>query len=75
MDIDQAFLHLLKYGIYVEMVRGISEQHRKEQARLNRRDENKHKTKYLQKIDYEGNRYNTKIPDFSEGINGDLGRC
>jgi len=61
-----------KYGTMLNG-RGISEQHKKEQARLNRRDENKHKTKYLQKIDYEGNRYNTKIPDFSDGINGDLG--
>ena len=61
-----------KYGTMLNG-RGISEQYKKEQARLNRLDENKHRTKYLQKIDYEGNRYNTRIPDFSEGINGDLG--
>lgn len=52
---------------------GINAQHQKDQARLNRIDANKHRTKYLQKIDYEGNRYNTKIPDFSDGRNGDLG--
>ena len=61
-----------KYGSMLNAI-GIEAQHQKDQARLNRIDANKHRTKYLQKIDYEGNRYNTKIPDFSDGRNGDLG--
>jgi len=61
-----------KYGSMLNAI-GIDAQHQKDQARLNRIDANKHRTKYLQKIDYEGNRYNTKIPDFSDGRNGDLG--
>ena len=61
-----------KYGSMLNAI-GINAQHQKDQARLNRIDANKHRTKYLQKIDYEGNRYNTKIPDFSDGRNGDLG--
>ena len=61
-----------KYGSMLNAT-GINELHKKEQRKLNRIDENKYRTKYLQKIDYEGNRYNTKIPDFSEGRNGNLG--
>ena len=61
-----------KYGSMLNAT-GIKEQQRKEHAKLNRIEDNKSKTKYLQKLDYEGQSYTSKIPDFFDGNNNSLG--